>query len=266
MDVRQLSDSPWVIVSLDRQLFGISSKVLKSMVVLRDVVAVPQVPPYVRGVMNLRGAVLKVVDMRRRLGLKSLADETNDFCTMLEQRKQDHMNWLAKLESCVKEGRAIDVQTDPHKCAFGKWYDVYRTDSVVLSSLLSKFDAPHKRVHGVARTVEGLMARHDVKQAQAVIDACRGNELAQMMKLFDEVREHVRHEGREIAVVLEGQSGDFAIAVDSVESVEALKEGSIESMDVVNKNSLDKGLLPFIGCRRKTDAFVKIIDIEHILK
>jgi purine-binding chemotaxis protein CheW len=266
MEINNLSDFPCVIVTLNKEFFGISAAVMKSMVLLKDVVAVPQVPAYIRGVMNLRGAALRVVDMRVRLGMKSFTDEINELCTMLEQREEDHKNWLAKLEACVRENRAIDVQTDPHKCAFGKWYDSFHSNNVVLSGMLGRFDAPHKRIHGLAHAVGLLMAQKKTAEAQEMIEACRGKELAEMIRLFNEVRNYLRTDNREIAVVLEGRNGDFIIAVDGVESVEILKEGSIESLTNINKNSTDKGLIPFIGCRKKTDAFVKLMDVEYILK
>lgn len=48
---------------------------------IRPIVPVPQTPPHVRGVMNLRGAVMPVVDMRAALGLA--VEEPGKFSVIL---------------------------------------------------------------------------------------------------------------------------------------------------------------------------------------
>lgn len=256
---------PWAIVSLDKRLFGISAEFVKTMVLVPNIVAVPNTPNYVRGVINLRGKVLNLVDLRARLGMKSYLEEMEDFCALMIQREEDHKKWLAKLESDVKENKDISVQTNPHLCAFGKWYDNYKAFNSVLARLLKLFDAPHQRIHAIAIDVTNLMKEGKQSEAQNVIDNCRNGDLAVMIKLFANVRSHIREDKREIAVVVEGDSGEFAVAVDSVESVEALKEDSIEKMERAGIKSEEKDLISLIGKREKTDEFVLILDRNEII-
>lgn len=85
---------PWAIVELKKQLFAIATEDMREMVLMPEVATVPDVPDYIRGVINLRGKVLPVLDLRKRMGFSSALEETEGFCALMGQREQDHRNWL----------------------------------------------------------------------------------------------------------------------------------------------------------------------------
>ncbi|MEM9073556.1 MAG: chemotaxis protein CheW, partial [Myxococcota bacterium] len=94
---------PWVLCRVADNLVGIEASAVRSMVQLPEVTNVPHTPDHVRGVMNLRGRVLRVVDLRTQLGFASLTEETAKFLEALEHHEEDHKRWLDKLQ----EGAAV---------------------------------------------------------------------------------------------------------------------------------------------------------------
>jgi purine-binding chemotaxis protein CheW len=54
---------------LDREEFGIPVTQVREVIRVNGITRVPQVPAHVRGVTNLRGRILAVVEIRTRLGL-----------------------------------------------------------------------------------------------------------------------------------------------------------------------------------------------------
>ena len=58
-----------------------------------DITAVPQTPNYVRGVINLRGKVIPVVDLRLKFGLPE-AEYTQRTCIIVVQVQKDANNML----------------------------------------------------------------------------------------------------------------------------------------------------------------------------
>lgn len=54
---------------LDREEFGIPVTQVREVIRVSDITRVPQAPAHVRGVANLRGRILAVVELRSRLGL-----------------------------------------------------------------------------------------------------------------------------------------------------------------------------------------------------
>lgn len=58
-----------VVFQLDNEYYGADIAVVREVVPLQRVTYVPRTPDYVLGVINLRGRVIPVIDLRRRLGL-----------------------------------------------------------------------------------------------------------------------------------------------------------------------------------------------------
>ena len=66
-------DEQVVVFRLDKEEFGVPIDSVQEIVrVPEELTHVPRSPPFVEGVINLRGAVLPVIDLRRRLGLPSV--------------------------------------------------------------------------------------------------------------------------------------------------------------------------------------------------
>jgi purine-binding chemotaxis protein CheW len=77
IDARRVADAAaaagrvLVVLSfvLDREEFGIPVTQVREVIRVSEITRVPQAPPHVRGVANLRGRILAVVELRSRLGL-----------------------------------------------------------------------------------------------------------------------------------------------------------------------------------------------------
>src|SRR3954470_13599676 len=65
-DERQL-----VVFQLGAELYGVEISRVHEIIRLQTVTRVPRAPAFVEGVINLRGKVIPVVDLRRRFGLPS---------------------------------------------------------------------------------------------------------------------------------------------------------------------------------------------------
>ena len=228
------------------------------------VVCIPRMPPYVRGVINLRGQVFPVIDLRLRLGMKSLSAETNELIQLLEQREQDHENWIAELESSVKEKRDFKLTTDPHQCAFGKWYDHYHTKNQILAFCLKKFDAPHKKIHAIASRVKELQHQKKYALALNLIEDTKNGDLAEMVQLFADARSLLIEEIREIALILEWKEISVAVSVDSVETVERLPECEIESLPR-SICKLNNDCIGGFGKRSNGKSLVQLMDVGKVV-
>lgn len=259
------NEFPWVIFSIKNTLFAISACNVQSMVAMPPVVQVPYTPDYVRGVVNLRGRVIPVIDLRTRLGMKSFLLDVEEFCTMLEQRERDHHNWLQELEASVHERRDFKLTVDPHLCAFGKWFDSYKPESNLLEMLVKKFKTPHEKIHAIAAEVKSLEKSGDIDAAHEIIEQCRNNELSEMLGLFAEMRKAYIECSREICVVMLLGSRYVAVTVDSIESVEKLTDNGFEELPgAVLEQKNKKNFVFSTGRRSKHDDLVFLLDHTKI--
>ena len=66
-------DEQVVVFRLDKEEFGVPIDSVQEIVrVPEELTRVPKAPPFVEGVINLRGAVLPVIDLRKRLGMPAV--------------------------------------------------------------------------------------------------------------------------------------------------------------------------------------------------
>lgn len=258
------SKLPWVIFSLNNQKFAFSVGEVREMVAMQMIVSVPDNPPYFRGVTNLRGTVLPVVDLRKKMGMPGLAEEVQAMIEMLEHREDDHRKWIGELESSVREKRPFSLTTDPHKCAFGKWYDSFRTENLILAFCLKKFDEPHKKVHEAGNIVADYLRSGDFDSALETVIKTKNQSFSTMVGLFRETRNILKETNREILMVLEGKRGRVCVIVDAIESVERINEASIEEKPFFVSFPGNKCILGIGKRRGSSSELVHIIDAEML--
>jgi len=63
-----------VIFELENEAYGINIAVVESIIKMQAITQLPQTPAYVKGVTNLRGSVLPVIDLRTRFALPVAED------------------------------------------------------------------------------------------------------------------------------------------------------------------------------------------------
>ena len=75
-----------VTFALDREEYGIPVAQVREVIRVGDITRVPQAPPHVRGVTNLRGRILPVVELRSRLGLAPAVPTPRSRIVVVEVR------------------------------------------------------------------------------------------------------------------------------------------------------------------------------------
>lgn len=226
--------------------------------------AVPNMPPYVRGVIDFMGEPIPLIDTRVRLSLKSRREDVADLVQTFLQRKQDHLNWIGKLKDAVEKDKEITVEKNPHICAFGKWYDTYKANTLALSSYMSRFDRPHKAIHDLAVQSEKLILAGQKHQAKLLISNAEQNELKTLVALFDGFEEQMKLSYQEYAVVLTHKGQKLSLAIDTVKYFEKLDEIVYDVPFTENVN--DKIVLG-IGRKKVGDATdeIMLLDLDALL-
>ncbi|MCK4625136.1 MAG: purine-binding chemotaxis protein CheW [Phycisphaerae bacterium] len=70
--------------------YGLEILRVREIIGYMDITAVPQTPDYVKGVINLRGQVIPVVDLRTKFGMET-AEQTEETCIIVVEISQgDH--------------------------------------------------------------------------------------------------------------------------------------------------------------------------------
>ena len=78
---------------IGKEEFGVGVLKVREIMGIQDITAVPQTPPYLKGVINLRGKVIPVIDLRLKFGLPSI-DYTQRTCIIVVQVKSGSISLL----------------------------------------------------------------------------------------------------------------------------------------------------------------------------
>jgi purine-binding chemotaxis protein CheW len=73
---------------LENELFALDIGKVREVLDFTSITKVPQTPDYMRGVINLRGSVVPVVDLRLKFGMKQ-AEQTVNTCVIIVEVEMD---------------------------------------------------------------------------------------------------------------------------------------------------------------------------------
>ena len=78
----------YVVVSIGRELYGIDIRKVKEVIRITDISHIPNALPFMKGIVNLRGRIIPIIDTRIKFGI---AEKEYDFLTaivIVKVRKQ----------------------------------------------------------------------------------------------------------------------------------------------------------------------------------
>ena len=115
-DTNTISIQQYVTFYLEDELFGFEVTRTREILNLVPITKVPQSPKYLLGVINLRGQVVPVIDMRLKLGLPA-GVETEETCIIVVEVQIDGevivVGALADAVREVQDIRADQVEPPP---------------------------------------------------------------------------------------------------------------------------------------------------------
>ncbi|MEM5789717.1 MAG: chemotaxis protein CheW [Syntrophobacteraceae bacterium] len=116
-------EGKYLTFSLDREEYGIGILKIKEIIGMMRITPVPQTPEYVKGVINLRGKVIPVIDLRARFGMEKI-DYTERTCIVVVEigsaSARLHIGVVVDSVSEVLNIKGSDIEDTP---AFGATLD-----------------------------------------------------------------------------------------------------------------------------------------------
>ncbi|NLX57884.1 MAG: methyl-accepting chemotaxis protein, partial [Phycisphaerae bacterium] len=128
------------------------------------------------------------------------AVQKNGLIEVLTQREVDHLNWAAEVGNLLIDDKVttLQVETDDHKCAFGKW--LYSDERRVaeeavpeLAPILKEIEQYHHDLHASAVGIG-----ENFRQADAGLPGLLGARMVDHMKWADAIRDCFLHNASEV--------------------------------------------------------------------
>jgi chemotaxis signal transduction protein len=221
---------------------------------------VPDAPEYVLGVLTVRGQILPVIDLRRLLQQRSLADEFADSC--LQQREQ-YESWIGQLEKVFAGGLKIsaDVSMAEH---LRSWLAETNSSSQVLMEALAKARGLNEKV---IKQLQVRMKHEEGGDRDAVLGceeeilSVAHQTVAALSRFEQQIAQNIQEDQRIIVVDADGYV--LGLVVDHVHEVLNVPKDLIEPPPRITSN----GGMELSGVAKLNDGsrLIMLLDVVSLM-
>ena len=109
MSVTEIAQATqYLTFKLDEETFALDVAKVREILDFTDITKAPQTPDFMRGVINLRGSVVPVVDMRLKFGMSMTEKTVNTCIVVVEVATEGETTVLGALADSVQEVIELD--------------------------------------------------------------------------------------------------------------------------------------------------------------
>jgi len=112
----------YLTLQLGDEHYGVEILRVREIIGLLDITRLPRMPTYVRGVINLRGKIIPVIDLRMRLGMKTIEYNARTCVVVLDLKNESDEGFaqIGCIVDTVSEVREVDPEAiEPPACLGG---------------------------------------------------------------------------------------------------------------------------------------------------
>ena len=108
----------YVTATIGEQLFGLPIRRVQDVFMPERVTRVPLAPPEIAGVLNMRGRIVTLIDLRRRLGLPARAQAADVMAIGVELRGEsyglliDAVGEVLRLDDAAREVNPVNLDPE----------------------------------------------------------------------------------------------------------------------------------------------------------
>jgi len=89
--------------TLGEEVFALNIVTVREVLEMTNITKIPRTPPFMRGVINLRGHAVPVVDLRRKFGMHRKEDTVNTCIIIVEVAMDDDSVIMGAIADSVRE-------------------------------------------------------------------------------------------------------------------------------------------------------------------
>jgi purine-binding chemotaxis protein CheW len=162
--------SQYLTFALQEEKYAVSVTNVREVLELVPVTKIPGMPPFMKGVLNLRGSVVPVIDLRKKFSLPESSGTVDTSIIILEIKTADGIMLVGALVDSVKEVIHIDADQIESAPSIGLNVDsdyilgmfqynndfliILNINNVLKSGDIVKIPAAAKNAEGVSKSDE----------------------------------------------------------------------------------------------------------------
>ncbi len=113
----------YLTFALDRETYGLEILKVQEIIQMQDITVVPNMPGFIRGVINLRGKVIPVIELRSKFGLETTEDTEKTCIIVVQVRSRSGEVTMGIIVDEVSEVLDIAAASLEEAPSFGRGVD-----------------------------------------------------------------------------------------------------------------------------------------------
>ncbi len=222
---------------------------------------VPDVPDYVLGVLTVRGQILPVIDLRRLLQQRSLADE---FADSSRQFREEYEGWTGQIEKVFAGGSVTKVDATVTE-RLRKWLAETNSSSQLLMEALAKVRGLNEKV---IKQLQVRMKQAEQGDRDAALACGRealsgGRETVAALRRFEQqIARNIQEDQR--IIVVDSDGFVLGLVVDHVHEVLNVPKNLMEPPPRITSN----GGMELSGVAKLDDGarLIMCLDVANLMK
>ncbi len=110
---REVTEGKFLTFVLGSEEYGIEILRVREIIKLMDITTVPQTPDYMKGVINLRGKVIPVIDLRLKFSMPE-EEHTKETCIIVTEVNKTSIGIIVDSVSEVLDIKSGEIEDAPH--------------------------------------------------------------------------------------------------------------------------------------------------------
>ena len=119
----QIQDDKYLTFTLAGEEYGIGILKVREIIGIMNITPMPHTPPYVKGIINLRGRIIPVVDLRQKFGLEKAAYSNRTCIIVVEVSSSSGPLQIGAAVDCVSEVLPIQAAHIDPPPSFGNGFN-----------------------------------------------------------------------------------------------------------------------------------------------
>ncbi len=109
----KITEGKFLTFILGSEVYGIEILKVREIIKLMDITTVPRTPDYMKGVINLRGKVIPIVNLRSKFTMPEI-EHTQETCIIVAEVNKTSIGIIVDSVSEVSNIKSGDIEEAPH--------------------------------------------------------------------------------------------------------------------------------------------------------
>ncbi len=264
-EYEEVDTLPYLVFKIDDVMYALNGETINSIFVLEQIVTqVPRTETHVRGIINVRGEVVPLIDLRILFGLPSLEIQQQDFGGMIDAHIKEVVDWVKALKTTMSAKTSFDLPVGLEECCFYKWTKTFVSPSSEVSSILRQISEPHEILHQLGGQIleELEQTKFEINSTiqayERELDECYDI----IINLLGSMNDAYERANKQMAVILQKDKTQIGILVDEVMEVTYIDNISpLDSSKITYQTRFVYG----VGTVPQYSKHIMMVNVDQIL-